>query len=48
MLMHRFTTFKRTAFLMLMCMAAAWCLPVKAAVVESNGYRIEGFPKMPI
>lgn len=28
---------------MLMCMAAAWCLPVKAAVVESNGYRIEGF-----
>lgn len=28
---------------MLMCMATAWCLPVKAAVVESNGYRIEGF-----
>lgn len=28
---------------MLMCMATAWCLPVKAAVVENNGYRIDGF-----
>lgn len=40
MLMQRFITFKRTALLMLMCMAAAWCLPAKGQ--ENNGYDIYG------